>query len=360
MLDAVRGLQRAMNAREVQEAYISTISSAVAADGHGIYLLNPSNMRPVDVAANVPDTFLQQYEDDGRSDDPVLASAVATMQPIDSSRLPRGYCWHNSRALSILQQAGFYHSLEAPVMIDGQVVATLNMTRKQDQHPFSRQDLSVMQTLADQVGVALARTIRQEQISTKALLLADALDVNSQPIIITNMDGKLIFRNRMASKTVPGSRSSYVERVQPTLLNAIEELKTNNKRVVTALETANPKQNEIGQIPDAEATGDQLLIKAVRLRRTQDDIVVAFLSYKSDRSSGLPDSSLPLSRRERAITELVGKGLTTKQIAELSFVSENTVKQHLKRIFSKLGVNSRTELINIVWKSATPEYDELQ
>lgn len=349
-----------MSPREVQEAYITSISSAVSADGHGIYLLNPANMRPVGVAANVPDAFLQQYEDDGRSDDPVLDSAVAAMQPIDSSRLPRGYCWNNSRALSILQQAGFYHSLEAPVLIDGQVVATLNMTRKQDQSPFSRQDLSVMQALADQVGTALVRTDRQEKISTQALLLADALDANSQPIIITNMDGKLIFRNRMASKTVPGSPSSYLERIQPTLMGAIEQLKLNNKRVVTALESTDSKQDDITATSSTESMVDQLLIKAVRLRRTKDDIVVAFLSYNSDRSSGLPDSSVPLSPRERAITELVGKGLTTKQIAELSFVSENTVKQHLKRIFSKLGVNSRAELINIVWKSATPEHDEVK
>lgn len=357
VLDTVRGLQRAMNPREVQETYISTVSSAVSADGHGIYLLNPASMRPVDVAANVPDAFLQQYEDMGRSDDPVLQSAVATMQPIDSSRLPRGYCWHNSRALSILERSGFYHSLEAPVVIDGQVVATLNMTRRKDQRPFSRHDLAVMQILADQVGAALVRASRQAEISTQAILLADALDANSQPIVITTMDGKLIFHNRMAAKSIPGSPSSYLERVQPTLMSAIEQLRVNNKRVVTALEISQDASGSGGLNPEDKTLSDQMLVKAVRLR-TREDVVVAFLSMKNELSGGLPDSSVPLSPRERAITEYVSKGLTTKQIAELAFVSENTVKQHLKRIFSKLGVNSRAELVNIVWKSATSEYGD--
>jgi DNA-binding CsgD family transcriptional regulator len=41
--------------------------------------------------------------------------------------------------------------------------------------------------------------------------------------------------------------------------------------------------------------------------------------------------------------------LTTKQIAERAFISENTVKQHLKRVFAKVDVHNRAELVQLVW-----------
>jgi len=53
----------------------------------------------------------------------------------------------------------------------------------------------------------------------------------------------------------------------------------------------------------------------------------------------------PLSKREEEIVSKVAKGLKNREIAELLFVSEHTVKNHLFRIFGRLGISSRTELI---------------
>jgi two-component system, response regulator PdtaR len=56
-------------------------------------------------------------------------------------------------------------------------------------------------------------------------------------------------------------------------------------------------------------------------------------------------SSVPVTETEYKVIQLIWEGKANKQIAETLFVSINTIKTHLKNIFEKLDVNSRTELI---------------
>ena len=50
-----------------------------------------------------------------------------------------------------------------------------------------------------------------------------------------------------------------------------------------------------------------------------------------------------LSRRETEFLELLGQGLANKEIADRLTLSVETVRVHLKRIYDKLHVHSRTE-----------------
>lgn len=61
-----------------------------------------------------------------------------------------------------------------------------------------------------------------------------------------------------------------------------------------------------------------------------------------------------LSAREAEVAELIARGNTVTHIAELLFVSENTVRTHSKRIYVKLDIHKRQELIDLV-ESFEPE-----
>jgi len=54
-----------------------------------------------------------------------------------------------------------------------------------------------------------------------------------------------------------------------------------------------------------------------------------------------------LSPREEEILELVRQGLTNDEIAQTLFISVSTVKVHIRHIFEKLGVRTRTEAVAV-------------
>lgn len=58
----------------------------------------------------------------------------------------------------------------------------------------------------------------------------------------------------------------------------------------------------------------------------------------------MPDSSL--SSREMEVLECLSQGMTTVQIANQLFISENTVKTHVRHILEKLNAANRVEAVN--------------
>ena len=57
---------------------------------------------------------------------------------------------------------------------------------------------------------------------------------------------------------------------------------------------------------------------------------------------------LPITDREREIAMLVVAGLSNHQVADRLFVSVRTVDGHLYRIFAKLDISSRDQLIHLL------------
>jgi DNA-binding NarL/FixJ family response regulator len=52
-----------------------------------------------------------------------------------------------------------------------------------------------------------------------------------------------------------------------------------------------------------------------------------------------------LTAREREVLHLLGLGLSNRDIAERLVLSEGTVKSHVHNLISKLGVESRTQVL---------------
>ena len=72
---------------------------------------------------------------------------------------------------------------------------------------------------------------------------------------------------------------------------------------------------------------------------------LAFFSANSFSNLPLSDEEHNLSQREKEILLLMAEGLDYKSIADKVFISYDTVRTHVKHIYKKLHVNSRSEAV---------------
>ncbi|TQV61393.1 MAG: response regulator transcription factor [Halothiobacillaceae bacterium] len=80
-------------------------------------------------------------------------------------------------------------------------------------------------------------------------------------------------------------------------------------------------------------------------RRVLEGVIARFVNHDEQAPSRLGRSPLnALSEREREIAGLVGDGLCYKSIARRLDISENTVRNHLRNSYRKLGLSDRLQL----------------
>lgn len=58
-----------------------------------------------------------------------------------------------------------------------------------------------------------------------------------------------------------------------------------------------------------------------------------------------------LTKRQQEIFTLIIDGLCNKEIALLLGISENTVEQHIRSIYKKLGIRSRVEAVKLHYET---------
>jgi DNA-binding NarL/FixJ family response regulator len=93
-------------------------------------------------------------------------------------------------------------------------------------------------------------------------------------------------------------------------------------------------------------TPPQELVRAVRAAHAGEallDPVVAARLVESLAASGEEEPIDRLTKREREVLELIGRGLPNKRIALELGVAEKTVKTHVSHVLAKLGVTDRTQ-----------------
>jgi DNA-binding NarL/FixJ family response regulator len=96
-----------------------------------------------------------------------------------------------------------------------------------------------------------------------------------------------------------------------------------------------------------DITGVDLVaaVRTVGTGRSLLDPRVAAALFERLRTAAPPAGPLAvLSEHERTTLELIGEGLSNRQIAGRMFVAEKTVKNYVSHVLTKLGMTSRTQV----------------
>ena len=90
------------------------------------------------------------------------------------------------------------------------------------------------------------------------------------------------------------------------------------------------------------------LVRDVTDRRSVDSLSAAAIRDEKTPSGSAPNEAgavSPLSRREQQVIRLLAHGYSTSSIAEALGLSPVTVRNHITRAMSKLGVHSRLDAV---------------
>ena len=92
-----------------------------------------------------------------------------------------------------------------------------------------------------------------------------------------------------------------------------------------------------------KGTAPQQIRESVRRVAAGESLLPASIAAKLAESMAHPE----LSERERQVLQYMANGRSNKEIGQILYISENTVKAHVKSILTKLDAMGRTEAIAI-------------
>lgn len=190
-----------------------------------------------------------------------------------------------------------------PIFIQGEKAGILNLLSKESQK-LSEDQLSMLNTISELVGIAIQRTRLQDLYASQ----------------------------------LPENNDSIREILGRVLTPRLDELSEQLQKFKSELPESGRIDASLGLV---EEIAEQIALICQGLHK----------EYKKQaKSVQFQYPSSPLTSRELEVLQLVRKGHTNKQIAEHLFITERTIKFHISSILSKLQAETRTEAVDTALK----------
>jgi DNA-binding CsgD family transcriptional regulator len=203
----------------------------------------------------------------------------------------------------------------------------------------------------DSIGKDVLQRVRDVQQN----LAPNDLEEHGLRLALMNLANRV---ERMANATILADIPPLQERFSPSLELAIYRVAQD---VLTLLNGANRPRREIqlflgldeGQILFCISGPASVLAESmVRAVTWRAEVLGGQISIERENGDAIlritfpHDEGIDLTAREMDILVALGQGLSNKAIGDELGLSPHTVNFHLKNIYTKLGVNSRTEAVS--------------
>lgn len=230
---------------------------------------------------------------------------------------------------------GLGDEMRIALTTDGTCWGVLLLYRARSARWFSSDEAALLRRLAR----PLATRLRQTLVSPSRI----ALRPSAGP-------GVVVLGPDLLPVTMTPLAQRWLAQVWPSWLQDQRLLPPTVSALVARLETREQKPLPDRWAPNVRVrslTGDWFVLQVERLATSPAPSTIALTIQPA-----LPSQMLPLSlqlfaltRRERELTALVLQGLSTVDIAAGLQISSYTVQEHLRAVFTKVGVGSRRELV---------------
>ena len=176
-------------------------------------------------------------------------------------------------------------------------------------------------------------------------------------------DFEIVGEVSVGSHVVPAARETKPDVVlldmrMPELdgLACLERLRKHDPNIAVVILSSYSDEAQIEAARQAGALG--YVVKtvepvdlAVVLRRALSGEAFAVWGVEEPQAAAQTTGEIPLSEREAAVLEAVARGISNREIGRQLWISEQTVKFHLRNVYRKLGISSRTEAARYAYRT---------
>lgn len=319
---------------------LSNIRKVIVSDGIGVTFYDRGNGDPIDsILKDIQPLSFERYKDLYHNKEPyrdaVINSSTSVYTPEDVITQDS---W---------QKSVFFQELVAPSkrtelmlldMIDQRrLLFKLSFLRESKHGGFSENDKSFLKLLYPHIVQAYQKSQLFDELGKVDQILHSAFEQMHRPYVIIDLHCKLVYASA-AVKTLCSDHGKSIECLMDALRNPAEP-------IMQALSTSG-----FGfQMTNITLCDIQYRLIVLRIEHTDSTpyFILAFDEMSEQLSTTVKKCAgkFDLSHREIDICIMMMKGLSNHEIAEALYISEYTVKDHLKSIFIKLEVSSRSMAI---------------
>src|SRR3712207_6098209 len=293
-----------------------------------------------DVLARATGEFL---ENEFLRDDSVkFASLARSPSPVGSLGVAtKGELVRSARYQEILAPLDLGDALRAALVVGSKCWGFMCLHRERSGPAFSPAEAAFLAKLTPHLAEGL-RT---------ALLIGDAKGTSSPP----DGPGLLLLSDDLSLVAITPAAEGWLAEVAqsdwPSSLELPDAVYAVAARLLALERGGHAPPDLMPRIRLRTASGRWLVLHASRLRAadTEGRIAVIFEEARPSEIAPLIVDAYGLTKREGEITRLVLRGLSTAEVSGELHITPNTVRDHFKAIFDKVGVRSRRELVGQVF-----------